>query len=103
MKKHLLVTILLGLVISATSSHQHNDFKIEIMRGEVVDGLLFGKIFLDGKLLGNAYENDALKIPSGTYKGIMLYNSGHNFAVTYSDHLANARVYQNWLNSEGIK
>jgi UPF0755 protein len=31
------------------------------------------------------------------------YNSGHNFAVTYSDHLANARVYQNWLNSEGIK
>jgi UPF0755 protein len=31
------------------------------------------------------------------------YNSGHNFAVTYSQHLENARIYQNWLNAEGIK
>lgn len=31
------------------------------------------------------------------------YNSGHNFAVTYGQHLENARIYQNWLNAEGIK
>jgi UPF0755 protein len=31
------------------------------------------------------------------------YNAGHNFAVTYDQHLDNARIYQNWLNTEGIK
>lgn len=63
------------------------EFKIELIRlgqDEVVDhGLrvkrLYGDIGVNNKNLGRFYENPARKIPAGTYKGLLRYQSEHNF------------------------
>lgn len=57
-------------------------FDIVIQRDKVVGKLVYGTIFLNDKELGAAFENDDLKIPAGTYKGIMRYNSGKNFVLS---------------------
>lgn len=54
-------------------------FDINIVRSEVKDGLVYGSIWLNGEFIGNAYENDALKIPTGKYQAYMRYHSQKNF------------------------
>lgn len=67
-------------------------FDIEIRRDQVAqfqgkdksgkdreeDGVI-GTIFLNGRQIGHAVENDKLKIPAGEYPGYMRYVSGKNF------------------------
>jgi hypothetical protein len=55
------------------------DYSISIERFKSGNGLIYGKISINGSLIGNCYENNDLKIPSGNYKGNMRYNSGKGF------------------------
>jgi hypothetical protein len=86
MKNHLMHLLLgLSFLLSARSEDRRTptvtteDFSILIVRGAVKNGLLYDQLFLDNQLIGNCYENDALKIPIGTYKGLIRYRSEHNF------------------------
>ncbi len=54
-------------------------FNILIQRGQAARGLVTGTISVNGQQIGMAYENDELKIPPGTYPGMLRYISGHNF------------------------
>lgn len=55
------------------------EFRVEINRSELKNNLLTGTISVNGKLLGKVFENDDLRIPTGTYKGIVRYSSAKNF------------------------
>jgi hypothetical protein len=58
---------------------QPDEFSISIKRNRVVGNLVYCSIYLNGQEIGSAFENNDLKIPTGSYKGLMRYNSGHNF------------------------
>jgi hypothetical protein len=86
MKKNLFLLLLLAapvllpVCIDASTGHKGVvDFNILIIRGAVKDGLVYDQLFVDGESIGNCYENDDLKIPTGTYKGAMRYRSNKNF------------------------
>lgn len=51
------------------------EFNILIDRREVKDGLIIGTIAVNGTVIGNAYENADLKIPTGEFGGLMRYSS----------------------------
>ncbi|MDN3654861.1 DUF5675 family protein [Ferruginibacter paludis] len=82
-RKISLVFVLLSFIMVSASKKSEwlpaTDFNILIVRGKVENNLVMGQIFLDNKLLGNCYENNDLKIPTGKYSGNMRYHSGKNF------------------------
>jgi hypothetical protein len=61
------------------SDAQPEHFDIVIKRNSVVGNLIYGTVFLNGQEIGATFENNDLKIPTGSYKGLLRYNSGHNF------------------------
>ena len=80
MKSLTTILALVALIFSsATLSAQPDDFSISIKRNRVVGNLVYCTIYLNGQEIGSAFENNDLKIPTGSYKGLMRYNSGKNF------------------------
>lgn len=51
--------------------------------------LMVGNISVNGALIGRTYENSAHKIAVGTYRGVMRYISGSNFALGPGGSLGN--------------
>ncbi|MCW3104218.1 MAG: hypothetical protein JWO09_2658 [Bacteroidetes bacterium] len=76
--KKLAIVIIL-FANSSLGSAQADNFDILIKRNSIVGNLVYCTIFLNGQEIGTAFENNNLKIPTGTYKGLMRYNSGHDF------------------------
>jgi len=76
--KAFIITSFLILLISISLVGQDN-FEISIKRNKVVGNLVYCTISLNGNVIGSAFENNNLKISSGTYKGLIRYNSGKNF------------------------
>ena len=73
-----------GLWLAETKSYNisanaSEDFHIVITRQTVKDGLVIGTISVNDQVIGNAYENEDLKIQAGSYRGVLRYWSGHNF------------------------
>lgn len=68
--------VLFAINLSAAAE---KEFHIVIQRKSTSNGLLTGKISVNGKALGTCYENDAKKIPAGKYKGVLRHSSmrGH--------------------------
>jgi len=64
-------------------------FAIVIQRHTSANNLVTGTISLNGTVVGAAYENDDLKIPAGTYKGIMRYTSQKGFVQGEGGAMAN--------------
>lgn len=58
-----------------------DDFAILIERASRRRDLVSGKIYVNGKLIGDTYENATLMIPTGTYVGLLRYWSGRNFVA----------------------
>ena len=64
-------------------------FAIVIQRQTSTNNLVTGTISLNGTVVGTAYENDDLKIPAGTYKGLMRYTSQKGFVQGEGGAMAN--------------
>jgi hypothetical protein len=90
MKMFLLVFF--GILIMSSAVHAQQQFKIEVIRTKVVemvgalpDGTtkkgkaVIGDLGLNGQNMGATVENAELRIPAGTYKGLLKYISkkGH--------------------------
>lgn len=74
------VSVAIGLLLVASSrSAAPKEFAITVQRGKTEDGLLVGKISVNGMEIGTCYENAEKKIPAGTYKGFLRYKSTKNF------------------------
>ena len=58
---------------------QPSPFSIVVERGSPENGLITGKLSVNGHRIGTTYENQALEIPAGTYAGVLRYVSGRNF------------------------
>jgi hypothetical protein len=69
-------SLLLGLPGSAPAE---DEFRILVDRSQTVDGLTRGKLSVNGKVLGDCYENASTLIPVGVYKGLLRYKSTKNF------------------------
>lgn len=54
-------------------------FHVLVQREKVMDGLVTGTLFVNGERLGPCYENEAKKIPAGTYRGVLRTRSTKNF------------------------
>lgn len=54
-------------------------FKVIVQREKTQDGLVTGKLLVNGQETGTCYENAEKKIPAGTYKGVLRYRSNKNF------------------------
>lgn len=67
------------IILNLSALGQQSDFNISIDRKRIEGNLVYCSISLNGELIGMAYENNALKIQAGDYKGVMRYNSGKNF------------------------
>ncbi|WP_224483470.1 DUF5675 family protein [Robertkochia aurantiaca] len=78
MSKNLLF-IILFLVISFSINSQISDFEIKIERLTIEQGLIIGKIYVNGNYIGRCYENEVLKIEAGVYPGVMRYFSSNQF------------------------
>lgn len=66
--------------LSADSAgNLQEEFKIEVFRRNTTGNLVTGTIGVNGQSIGPTYENDELKINSGTYPGYLRYVSskGH--------------------------
>jgi hypothetical protein len=75
-----MIQCVLGVAIcSRATADDSKDFNVLVVREKTEDGLIKGTISVNGEVIGNTYENAELKIPPGTYKGILRYWSGHNF------------------------
>lgn len=68
---------------------QSGNFDIVIARDHVEGNLVYGSISLNGQTLGNAFENNDLKIPAGTCTGLLRYDSGHHLAQGPMGELSN--------------
>jgi hypothetical protein len=84
-----ILNLLLLSLVSLSLSAQPKDFIILIKREKVVKNLVHSSIFLNGEEIGSAFENDKLKIPAGSYVGLLRYNSGRNFVQGKSGKLSN--------------
>ena len=65
------------LVIHAMA--KQTAFLVEIARTKTENGLVYGEIRVNNEPIGFTFENAELKIPAGSYKGILRYFSNHNF------------------------
>jgi hypothetical protein len=74
--------ILFGLMAAVSAPGEAATAKklvVTVQREKTADGLVTGKLLIDGKEAGAVYENDEKKIPAGTYKGVVRTTSGKNF------------------------
>lgn len=53
-------------------------FKMVVTRGETKDGLVAGKLSVNGEEIGTVYERADKHVPAGTYKAHLRYESGKN-------------------------
>ncbi len=54
-------------------------FNILVQREKIDGSLVTGSISINGRVIGQTYENSKLMIPAGTYPVHIRYVSGHNF------------------------
>src|SRR5690348_2769848 len=76
----LAVSAIAGLLTSAPADAEPATFKIEIVRQRTANGLVYGTIGVNDSGIGGAFENADLKIPAGTYRGLLRYWSKKGFA-----------------------
>lgn len=69
----------LALLCGSKCYAEDGAFAVVIQRSAAMDGLLHGKIFVNGEEIGATYENEEKKIPAGAYKGVLRTKSMKNF------------------------
>lgn len=79
MLQSLLLT-LAPLVTGLPPEPREETFTIIVQREKTKDGLVTGQLTVNGTKVGTCYENDAKKIPAGTYYGVLRTKSGKNHA-----------------------
>lgn len=78
MKSHRLTAATL-FALTLVSASAADDFRILIERTSRNEKQLSGTILINGSVIGTSYENDNVRIPPGTYKGLMHFSSSKNF------------------------
>jgi hypothetical protein len=74
------VSILTSLaLLPAGWAVDSNKFDVRVHRELTKDGLVIGKISVNGQEIGTCYENAEKKVPAGTYKGVLRHKSTKNF------------------------
>ena len=63
----------------AGRAEEPTKFTVVVQRSKTKDNLLTGTITVNGEKIGSTFENGALKIPAGTYKGVLRTTSSKNF------------------------
>ncbi len=71
--------ICLVLLLNSLPLIGQTTFNIQIDRLLVKDGLITGKLYVNGEYIGPSFENEVLKIEKGSYKGVVRYYSNQNF------------------------
>lgn len=61
------------------ASAEPQEFTVEVVRRHTKDGLIYGTLGIDGAAVGGTFEHADLKIPAGTYKGVLRYWSKKGF------------------------
>ena len=69
------------------SNGQPDELKVELLRlgtDEVIDhniktARIFGDVGVNNRNMGRFYENPQKKIPAGSYRGLLRYDSNHDF------------------------
>lgn len=67
------------LALSAAGAAPAADpFKMVVTRGDTKDGLVVGKLTVNGEPMGTVFERADKRMPAGTYKAHLRYESGKN-------------------------
>jgi hypothetical protein len=74
----LLTVLLISSFVIGTAAAP-KPFNVIVQREKTQDGLVTGKLLVNGEEIGTCYENAERKIPAGTYKGVLRYRSNKNF------------------------
>ncbi len=74
-----ILTVLMALLLVQPSEAAEKRFVVVVQRGKTDNGLIVGKLSVDGKDVGTVYENAEKKIPAGNYKGVIRHESKKNF------------------------
>jgi Family of unknown function (DUF5675) len=75
-------SILLVLAVACTvRASEPTTFRILVQREKTENGLVFGKLFINGEALGTCYEPDHLKVPAGVHPAHLRTESGKNHVV----------------------
>lgn len=67
------------LTFASACAAEDKTFAVVIQRTSTKDGLLNGKISVNGEAIGTTHENAEKKIPAGTYNGVLRTMSMKNF------------------------
>jgi hypothetical protein len=65
--------------VSRLPGNSQEDFTVQVERTSVRQGLISGKISVNGQVIGETFENGYLKVSAKTYKGLVRYWSGSGF------------------------
>jgi len=71
--------LLVSSLLASSATAQDKEFRVVIQRMSTKDGLLNGKMSVNGEAIGATHENAEKKIPAGTYKGVLRSKSMKNF------------------------
>jgi hypothetical protein len=74
-----ILTATMVLLLVQSSEAAERRFVVVVQREKTEKGLIFGKLSVDGKVIGTVYENAEKKIPAGSYRGVLRYESKKNF------------------------
>ena len=66
------------MVVLASAGSCADPFKVVVARGETKEGLIVGKLSVNGEAVGTVYERADKHVPAGSYKAHMRYESGKN-------------------------
>lgn len=66
------------ILFAASAAPAADPFKVVVTRGETKDGLIVGKLSVNGEAVGTVYERADKHVPAGTYKAHLRYESGKN-------------------------
>lgn len=70
---------LLVLALTAKGAEaESKPFRILVQRGKTQDGLIIGKLSVNGKEIGTCYENAGKHVPAGSYKAHLRNESTKN-------------------------
>lgn len=72
-------SLLIAFLWISPATAQDKEFRVVIQRTSTKDGLLNGKISVNGEAIGATHENAEKKIPAGVYKGVLRATSMKNF------------------------